>query len=47
MRGEDVPKVKFSSQVLEKRSYLANLIKSRQYKEAELVKNTLKDMEAL
>lgn len=46
MKMEEPPKVKYSSHVLEKRNYLSNLIKARNYKEAEIVKNTLKDMEA-
>jgi protein-arginine kinase activator protein McsA len=45
MANEEVPKIKFSSRVLEKRNYLTNLIKSRHYREAEVVKNTLKEME--
>lgn len=46
MNAETIPKIKFSSHVLEKRNYLANLIKARNYREAEVVKNTLKEMEA-
>jgi hypothetical protein len=33
--------------VLEKRNYLSNLIKARNYKEAEIVKHSLKEMEAV
>lgn len=44
MKSEEPPRIKFSSHVLEKRNYLANLIKARNYKEAEIVKNSLKDM---
>ena len=40
------PKVKYSSHLLEKRKYLSNLIKIRNYKEAQNIKNVLKDMEA-
>lgn len=32
MRSEEAPKVKYSSHVLEKRNYLANLIKTRNYR---------------
>jgi hypothetical protein len=46
MANEEVPRIKFSSHVLEKRNHLTNLIKSRHYREAEVVKNTLKEMEA-
>jgi protein-arginine kinase activator protein McsA len=38
-------RVKYSSFILEKRKYLSNLIKTRNYKEAELVKNQLREME--
>ena len=37
--------MKYSSHILEKRKYLSNMIKIRNYKEAENIKNTLKDME--
>ena len=43
---EEPPKIKYSSHILEKRKYLTNLIKTRNYKEAETIKNTLKEMEA-
>lgn len=46
MTAEIAPKVKFSSHVLERRNYLSNLIKARSYKEAEVVKNALREMEA-
>lgn len=46
MAAEIAPKVKFSSHVLERRNYLSNLIKARSYKEAEVVKNALREMEA-
>ena len=39
---EEPPKVKYSSHILEKRKYLSNLIKTRNYKAAEEVKNTLR-----
>ncbi len=42
---EELPKVKYSSHILDKRKYLSNLIKIRNYKEAETIKNSLKQME--
>lgn len=44
MRGEEAPRVKYSSHVLEKRNYLANLIKARNYREAEVVKSSLREL---
>lgn len=32
LKNEEPPRIKYSSHVLEKRNYLANLIKSRNYK---------------
>lgn len=43
---QEPPKIKYSSYILEKRKYLSNLIKIRNYKDAENVKNLLKDLEA-
>ena len=47
MRREEAPRVKYSSHVLEKRNYLANLIKARNYREAEAVKSSLREIEAI
>lgn len=46
LQHEEPPKVKYSSHILERRKYLSNLIKVRNYKEAEVIKLKLKDLEA-
>lgn len=45
LNEESVPKIKFSSKALEMKKYLTNLIKSRNYKEAENIKTQLRDLE--
>ena len=42
---EKIPTIKYSSQVLELRRYLRSLIKIKNYKEAEIVKNNLETKE--
>lgn len=45
LMAEAPPRIKFSSRVLEMRRYLSSLIKIKNYKEAENVKNSLDEQE--